>query len=74
MVTREVRYDVIVVATRDYNSPASDWNWRAYANPTLHSTSLSASFLGVPIVPTTPELWERAIGLVVCGLATRYQK
>lgn len=58
--------------------------YTAYANPEVTPITYTFGkglgnedrlyFMGLQIHPTTPELWQRAIGLVVCGLAERYQK
>jgi len=58
--------------------------YTAYANPDVTPVDYPFAkgtgdekrlyFMGLQVRPTTPEQWERALGLVVCGLAERYQK
>jgi hypothetical protein len=70
------RYDIIV--DRSYAPHI------AYANPDVITVAYEFGkgmgdeerlyFMGLQVHPTTPEQWQRALGLVVCGLAERYQK
>jgi hypothetical protein len=65
---RDKHYDIIV--DKSY-AP-----WVAYPNPRVTYCLEGDCFMGTSLVPSqemTSELWERALGLVVCGLATRYQ-